>query len=160
MLPNSPILRLVLGRNQKLVIHHLSCPTWETEVANFRFPNWCLTAPQHLQPWKCSRPRWMRAWATWSSKWHPVHDRGAGTWWSLRSYIPAKVILGFCSVKELKEFPTLCCSVCSEASEHSGVWCGSSEPEIPQCIWSHHNEQRKMGMMKGRWHFSISKVIR
>lgn len=38
---------------------------------------------------------------------HPAHDRGVGTWWSLRSYIPAKVILGFCEFKQLKGFPML-----------------------------------------------------
>lgn len=64
-------------------------------------------------PWKCSRLCWMRAWVTWSSKWHPAHDR---TGWSLRSYIPStnvwlvipsKVIVGFCAFKQLQEFPML-----------------------------------------------------
>lgn len=74
-------------------------------------------------PWKCSRLCWMIPWATWSRKWQPAHDRGAGTSWSLRSHIPTKFFFwdsvdsncwrGFQRSHSLTR-----CSVCSEASEH------------------------------------------
>ena len=56
-------------------------------------------------PWRCSRPGWMRPWATCSSGWCPRPWQGLGTGWSLRS-LPTRPILWFPLPRHTEGFTT------------------------------------------------------